>query len=146
MGKTVTIEVLGVDKIVKDIQTVAQARRFKQTMGKCAAIVEGTAKSLCPKDTGRLVGSIHPSVIDTGDEITGKVSTNVDYAVYVEFGTGIRGSLSAPEHDAKDIANWGFDYKTDWAGQIAQPFLFPALKQNEQKIHKMLEDALRNEI
>lgn len=142
MGKTVTIEVLGVDKIVKDIQTVAQANRFKREISLCTAIVESTAKSLCPKDTGRLVNSIHMSVREDGANTVGKVSTNVEYAPYVEFGTGQRGAQSNYEK----AAELGLSYSSTRAGQVAQPYMYPALKRNEQSIKKRLEDAIRNEI
>lgn len=45
--------------------------------------IEREAKGICPVDTGTLRNSINSEVQD----YTGVVSTNVDYAGYVEFGT-----------------------------------------------------------
>src|SRR4030095_11820020 len=52
-------------------------------METCFAI-EGTAKIRCPVDTGTLMGSIQTE--PTG-ETSGQVATNVEYSVYVEYGT-----------------------------------------------------------
>ena len=143
MGKTVTIDVIGIDQIKKDLVSIAQTKRLRQAIGTATAIVEGTAKTICPRDTGALANSIHNRVKNLSNEVIGKVYTNKEYAPYVEFGTGIRGSLTAKERGAKDL---GIKYATDWAGQEAQPFMYPALKQNQPRINKLLEDALRNEI
>lgn len=45
--------------------------------------IEREAKGICPVDTGTLRNSINSEVQD----YTGVVSTNLDYAGYVEFGT-----------------------------------------------------------
>jgi len=145
MGKTVTIEVLGVDNIIKDCKTIAQTRRMKQAINKATGIVLDTAVRIVPKRNGALQQSICMNYIDTGDEYTGRVFTNMEYAVYVEYGTGVRGAMTAATNGAKTNIP-GLTYQMDWAGQIAQPFMYPALKWNEQKISKMIEDAIRNEI
>ena len=48
-------------------------------------VVENAAKSKVPVDTGNLRSSITHDV----DEDEGVVGTNVEYAPYVEFGTGL---------------------------------------------------------
>ena len=142
MGKTITIDVNGVDKLERDLILLSKTKRLRQTIGIATAIVEGAAKTLCPKDTGRLANSIHMSVDDKTDEIVGKVSTNTEYAPYVEFGTGIRGSSSNyPMTNGLRLS-----YSPDRMGQTAQPYMYPALKQNKTKINKLITDALRNEL
>lgn len=107
--------------------------------------VQDDAKSLAPTakiDGGRLEGSIQGEVEESGGKIIGKVSTNVEYAIYVELGTGQRGeaSPSPPKSDA-DVS-----YRQDWAGMDAQPFLYPALKQNEDTVKEMAANNLKKEI
>ena len=58
-----------------------------QTILKATLAVEREAKHLCPVDTGRLRSSITPEVAREGQEIVGRVGTNVEYAPYQEFGT-----------------------------------------------------------
>lgn len=49
--------------------------------------VERAAKRLCPVDTGRLRSSIGKRLEQRPDGPTGVIGSNVEYAVYVEFGT-----------------------------------------------------------
>lgn len=60
----------------------AQTTRALETIGLQA---EGDAKLKCPVDTGNLRGSITHTVRDK----TAYIGTNVEYAKYVEYGTGI---------------------------------------------------------
>lgn len=48
---------------------------------------EGYAKDECPVDTGRLRNSIAHKVVE--DEKAVYIGTNVEYGIYVEYGTGI---------------------------------------------------------
>lgn len=107
--------------------------------------VQGDAKGLAPVayvDGGRLRDSIQEKVEQNGDIITAKVSTNVEYAHYVEFGTGQAGESSAspPKWDGE------LSYRQDWSGMQAQPYLYPALKQNEETAKKIVADHLKKEI
>lgn len=93
-------------------------------------IVQAEAKTLCPVDTGRLRNSISERTIQTKNETYSEVFTNLEYAPYVEFGTGIRGEMSTyNKYMGSEIT-----YRQDWQGHPAQPFLYPALKNNEQRI------------
>lgn len=49
-------------------------------------IVANRAKVLVPVDTGRLRSSVRNTVSSSGDPV-GTISTNVEYAPHVEFGT-----------------------------------------------------------
>ena len=49
-------------------------------------IVANRAKVLVPVDTGRLRASIRNRVDSSGDPV-GRISTNIEYAPHVEFGT-----------------------------------------------------------
>ncbi|HEY1119887.1 MAG TPA: HK97-gp10 family putative phage morphogenesis protein [Acidimicrobiales bacterium] len=50
--------------------------------------VERRAKRLCPVDTGRLRASITNALEKDPEGVSAVIGTNVEYAVYVEFGTG----------------------------------------------------------
>jgi phage gpG-like protein len=71
--------------------------------------------------TGNLVGSIESHVTGT----SGEVGTNVEYSVFVEYGTGQRGSESEFEGKPDDIT-----YSPGWAGMSARPYLSPAAEAN----------------
>lgn len=82
-------------------------------------LVEGDAKRLCPVDTGRLRSSITTEIKYGRNNPIASVGTNVEYAPYVEFGTGERGDQSV-------------DHRIDWLGQPPHPYLRPALAFNEK--------------
>lgn len=50
--------------------------------------VESAAKRLAPVDTGRLRSSITHELATDTQGLHGRIGTNVEYAPYVEFGTG----------------------------------------------------------
>ncbi len=65
-------------------------RAFQKAIRNAAITLKNKAQDLVPIDTGRLKGSIHyqgPFV--TYDNVYATVGTNVEYAPYQEFGTGI---------------------------------------------------------
>jgi hypothetical protein len=73
---------------------------------------------IVPRDTGALADSYQSSIEDTGKTIVGRVGTTLYYAVYVEYGTGIRGASSAGAGDGP--------YSSTWPGMAAQPHVRPA--------------------
>lgn len=50
-------------------------------------LIQSTAKEYAPVDTGRLRDSIQTTIEETGSTIVGTVGTDVEYAVFQEFGT-----------------------------------------------------------
>lgn len=87
-------------------------------------------------DTGTLYNSIYPVGVAEGERIS-KVVADTPYAVYVEYGTGIVGSVNshpAPDDWAYDVNSHGeagwyyFDEvrgKWSWTmGQPARPFMY----------------------
>lgn len=57
---------------------------LRRGLEKCAIVAEGYAKDICPVDTGTLRRSISHKVVDN----MAFIGTNVEYAPYVELGTG----------------------------------------------------------
>jgi len=130
------VELVGVDKLSRKLDTMAKADSIKSTMGKAVGIVLADAKSNAPVDTGNLKGSIHGEVKQDDNDTIGRVFTATEYAPYVEFGTGVRGASSG--HPA--ASKLGLKYGKR-AGQVAQPYLHPALKRNESHIKKLFADS-----
>lgn len=113
-------------QIKKRIWTLANTDVYEAGVQKAVSYVEAEAKKNCPVDTGALRRSIASDVSTSGKTVTGTVYTNLDYAPYVEYGTG----EFAEEGDGRegpwryqdDERNWHTTY-----GQPPQPFLRPAL-------------------
>lgn len=69
----------------------------------------------------------------------GKVYTDLYYAKFVEFGTGIRGSNS--EYDSKYVH--GLKYSSEYAGQAAQKFIYQAVLDVERDYKEIVRNVLK---
>ena len=129
---------------------------LRSAMNEATKLVHGQAKTLVPADTGQLRESIHMQVKDTGKELQGRVYTNVEYAPYVAFGTGVTGNGTYPyqvEGLSLEYKNKGWAYydedKDEWIytkGQVAQPYMYPALKTHEKTIKRILKNGVHTKL
>ena len=96
---------------------------------------EGFAADLAPVDSGRLRNSITHKVDD--NSVT--IGSPLEYAAYVEFGTGkyASGGRNTPWVYKDDKGNWHYTH-----GQRAQPFLKPALQNNIKTYQAIIKDKL----
>ena len=108
---------------------------LNQAMAAACAEVQGAARERCPSDTGNLRRSIDFEVSDDGSE--GVVFSNVDYAPYVEVGTGIHSSRGNGRKTP-----WRYEGRHGWvttSGNRPQPFLEPAAHEKQSDIEKKFE-------
>lgn len=166
--------ILKVDKLTDDIM-----EKLEKSMNKNIKLVQNAAKENCTGfkcSNGQLANSIISETKKVDNTtIQGKVSTNLEYATYVEFGTGPNGEahhqgtspivhpiykskgwiIPASAMDREIAEGYGFGivedkdgnvigYKTK--GQYAHPYMYPALKDNEDKIIKNIANDLKAEI
>ena len=118
---------------------------------KAGAFLEGEAKKLCVVDTGRLRSSITHSVDANENGISIVIGTNVEYAPYVEFGTGPKGEASTSGKDVGASISYrkdGWVFPIDGSfrytkGQPARPFLYPALINNKANVVAIIENELK---
>ena len=128
--------ILNLDRLLSKFDNL-QDIDLTEPLTKACLLVENDAKRKCPVDTGQLRASITHEV----EGQTGIVGTNVEYAPYVEYGTGI-------------YARDGNGRQTPWSyqradgkwittkGQKPQAFLEPALLENENEIFRLFEEAI----
>lgn len=132
----VNFEITGLDNLFDNAD-------FIRAVEKSCALVERSAKEKAPKDTGALRRSITSKVEREGDDIVGYVFTPLEYAPYVEYGTG----LFAESGGRKDVP-WHYqDDKGEWhstSGQKPQPFMRPALNENREEIMRIIKEALHD--
>lgn len=130
----------GIDNVLKSLENLIDIKELEQTMGKACALVERTAKEKAPKDTGALRRSITSKIEAIDDTIVGVVFTPLEYAPYIEYGTG----LFAEETGRMDVP-WNYqDDKGEWhstSGRKPQPYLRPALEENREKIKKLFKEG-----
>lgn len=97
--------------------------------------VEDSASLLCPVDTGNLRGSITHKVDEI--DLSVRIGTNVEYAPYIEFGTGENAENGQGRKggwfyfDEKGVRHFTF-------GNKPQPFLRPALLNNKSVIMRIM--------
>ena len=129
--------ILNLDRLLSKFDNL-QDIDLTEPLNKACLLVENDAKRKCPVDTGQLRASITHEV----EGQTGIVGTNVEYAPYVEYGTGI-------------YARDGNGRQTPWSyqradgkwittkGQKPQAFLEPALLENENEIKRLFKEAIK---
>lgn len=135
-----TIEILNLNKVLKQLDKISDVSLKKALQDSCL-LVENDAKRNCPVDTGELRASITSTVTEN----TGEVGTNVSYAPYVEYGTGIFAVAGNGRQD-----RWVYqDARGEWhstRGQKPQPFLEPALRKNREKIIDIFKQEIEKEL
>ncbi|MDO4871816.1 MAG: HK97 gp10 family phage protein [bacterium] len=110
-------------------------------VSKAAMLVQGSAKNKAPVDSGTLRQSIRADKAKIqGENVTATVSTNLEYAPYVEFGTGSRGQSTNTNTEVE------VSYRSDWRGNKAQPFLWPALRENRNNSIKIIREEVRKAV
>ena len=85
-------------KKLEALKNIEKDPRIDKALGRGAARIQGAVKLLTPVDTGNLRNKIflaHEKMMEYA------VTTNVEYAVFVEYGTGKLGDPSVP-HTSKD--------------------------------------------
>lgn len=139
MAGNVRIE--GIEGIVEQLENILDPNQVKLALGRACALVERTAKEKAPKGTGELKRSITSKVVDDNGEMIGLIYTPLEYAPYVEFGTG----LFAENGGRKDVP-WNYkDDEGNWhstSGMPPSPYMRPALYENREEIIRILKEAL----
>ena len=131
-------EIVNMEELIEKLKMLGNPERLNSAIDKACLLVETDAKRQCPVDDGQLRQSITHEVEDK----EGIVGTNVEYAPYVEFGTGIFASKGNGRQD-----RWRYkDAEGKWhstVGQKPQPYLEPALKKNRKKIAELIGEEIR---
>lgn len=140
---------------------------------KSISLVQEAAKNGCPSETGELRDSIYTQEENKQDTTTWECYTNKEYNFYVEFGTGPKGQANhegiSPDVDVAYTQNpwWIHESQIDEAvaekyhfpksetkdgvfylcfGQPARPYMYPALKNNEDEISKIFAEHTKKQI
>lgn len=167
-------EVKGIDSLLIKLDAVKNIQ-LRKTVKEATTIVHSQAKLLAPTgDSGNLAGSIKMDYTETPIKVQGRVYTNLEYAPYVEFGTGIKGNGTYPHkikgvsltyssspwfipaseisektaekyHFKKIYGKDGSEYYLSY-GQPAQPFMYPAIKNTRKQIKRIATTGIRESL
>lgn len=139
------LQIEGLDGLTEILEKMADIKKLEAAMKKACALVEGEAKKNAPKGTGELRRSIESKVEVQGKEVTGTIFTPLEYAPYVEFGTGL---FAEGGNGRKDVP-WNYqDDEGEWhstSGMQPQPFMRPALTDNREKVIRIIEEGILND-
>ena len=138
MSASISFQNLG--QIQARYSKLEQAKGVAEAVNRAALEVEGQARALAPVDTGALANSItmKPATANSG-EITAEVYTDKEYAAFVEYGTGQRGAATAQSQPLNGSIAYG-----DNAGQVAQPYMKPALEQVRKRYASMMSAKIKS--
>lgn len=133
------VKVTGLTELTQKLDNLLD---INDGMKKCCALVERSAKEKVPVQTGELRRSITSKVENNGLEVTGTIYTPLEYAPYIEYGTGLfaeKGGRPTP---------WCYqDDKGEWhttSGQPPQPYMRPALNENRTAILEILGGSIND--
>lgn len=125
------------NSLLKRIDKMCSETNISAAIGKACALVEGEAKKKAPKDTGALRRSISSTVKGT----EGIVFTPLEYAPYVEYGTG----LFAEKGGRKNVPWYYKDEEGKWhitSGQHPHPYMRPALNENREEVLRLIKEGI----
>ena len=132
-----SIELQGLEDILQRLDNIADIQKLNLALGRACALVERSAKEKAPKDTGELRRSISSKV----ENLEGVVFTPLEYAPYVEYGTGL-----FAENGGRTQVPWSYqDDSGEWhstSGQKPQPFMRPALDENREQIIRIIKEGI----
>lgn len=97
----VNFSVQGLQELHRRLQTIQNLERdprVNAALGRGAKKIQAQVKHLTPVDTGNLKNKI---IAEQTKFMEWVIATNVEYAVFVEFGTGKLGDPAVP-HTSKD--------------------------------------------
>lgn len=125
------------NSLLKRIDGMCSETNISAAIGKACALVEGEAKKKAPKDTGALRRSISSTV----KGLEGTVFTPLEYAPYVEYGTG----LFAENGGRKNVPWYYKDEEGKWhitSGQHPHPYMRPALNENREEVLRLIKEGI----
>lgn len=133
-----SVRVEGLPNVLKSVDALLDEQQLAAALGRACALVERAAKEKAPKNTGELRRSIASRIEKDGDDLVGIVYTPLEYAPYIEYGTG----LFAEDGGRQDVP-WSYqDDEGNWhttSGMKPRPYLRPALDENREQVLRILK-------
>lgn len=131
------IKIKGLDEILEILDTPVKQEVVEAALTKACLLLEGAAKEKAPKGNGDLRRSIKSEV----SNLVGEIYTPLEYAPYVEYGTGLFAEMGG-----RTDVPWSYqDDKGEWhttSGMHPMPFMRPALDENREEILRILREGI----
>lgn len=163
-------QLIGSERLIAKLQRLSSARQTeivsKAVLNAAKNVVQKDAKLRAPVNVGDLRNGIKARLVKSNGTPTAEVVSTSDHGAYVEFGTGPKGAANhagiSPEvsvsyrstpwyvHESQikagpyRFAKHGEFYKV--YGQAAQPYLYPALKDNRERVTKVISRYVKRKL
>lgn len=134
-----SIDFYGLNEVLDMLDKPVEPQTVDKALNKACLVVERSARQKAQeiKDTGALSRSIKHEVKNH----EGIIYTPLEYAPYVEYGTGL-----FAENGGRTDVPWNYkDDEGEWhstSGQKPQPFMRPALDENREEILRVLKEGI----
>lgn len=136
------MNVFGIDKLITELKNYSEKvnNDINNSVKAAALNVETKAKMDCPVDMGILRSSINTRPIKDDEGYGYEVFTPLEYAPYVEFGTGTRVSIpTGYEEYARQ-----FKGQKSIVGMNAQPYLIPNFEMEKEALISNIKKIIGN--
>lgn len=164
--------ILGTTELNKHFDKMSKVE-MKKGISRGISFVQEAAKSNCPVFDGELRSKILTEVTEESEVVRGVCWPAVEYGAYVELGTGPKGQANhagiSPDvtvsysqspwwiHESQidpEIAEHYHFFYVDTkdgrfyqcTGQPARPYLYPALKNNEEAIVQIVAKEIKKQL
>ncbi|HEM3662630.1 TPA: HK97 gp10 family phage protein [Streptococcus suis] len=162
-------QLIGADQLISKLKRLSSQRQTeimaKAIHNAAKNVVQADAKLRAPVNDGDLRAGIKVLMSKPGNPRAEVVSTS-DHGGFVEFGTGPKGAANhagiSPEvsvsyrntpwyvHESQiDVGPYRFQKIGEFYkmfGQVAQPYLYPALKDNEERVTKNINRYVKRKL
>lgn len=137
------IRIEGLEAVIENLENIIDPNKLESAVGRACLLVERSAKEKAPKGSGDLRRSITSRVDKVGSGVIGIVFTPLEYAPYVEYGTGL-----FAENGGRTDVPWRYkDDEGEWhstSGMKPHPYMRPALYENREQIKRIIKEAILN--
>ncbi|HFI0959806.1 TPA: HK97-gp10 family putative phage morphogenesis protein [Streptococcus suis] len=162
-------QLIGADELISKLKRLSSQRQTeimaKAVHNAAKNVVQADAKLRAPANNGDLRAGIKVRMSKSGNPRAEVVSTS-DHGGFVEFGTGPKGAANhagiSPNvsvsyrstpwyvHESQiDVGPYRFQKIGEFYkmfGQVAQPYLYPALKDNEERVTKNVNKYVKRKL
>lgn len=133
-----SIEFRGLEELIDKLEELEDTANVEAALETACALVEKAAKQKAPKGK---TGELRRSITSKVENLEGVVYTPLEYAPYVEYGTGL-----FAENGGRQDVPWSYqDDKGEWhttSGQEPHPYMRPALNENREQILRLIKEGL----
>ena len=138
-----SIEIQGLDEIFDKLTLFTDTKKVDAALGKACALIERSAREKAPKGKN---GELRRSITSKAEFLEGIVFTPLEYAPYVEYGTGIHAEGG---NGRKDVPWCYEDEKGEWHttyGMEPQPYMRPALDENREEVLRLIRESILEDV